>query len=143
MRLLIVFVLYLVNASAVTIFSNINSIYMLDNTNFKIGKRKFLLFSTTWILTLHQGNNNSSYYKNEHKRWEHSNLMMMKGNIPEAFRRAMSDEKNAKKFFDKIEKYFAKNKKAETSTLLANIVLMKYKGKGNIRKYITQMSIIT
>jgi hypothetical protein len=33
-----------------------------------------------------------------------------------------------------------KNDKAETSTLLANLISMKYSGKGNIKKYIMQMS---
>ncbi|RVW36529.1 Retrovirus-related Pol polyprotein from transposon TNT 1-94 [Vitis vinifera] len=35
---------------------------------------------------------------------------------------------------------FAKNDKAETSTLLASLISMKYKGKGNVREYIMEMS---
>ncbi|RVW54330.1 Retrovirus-related Pol polyprotein from transposon TNT 1-94 [Vitis vinifera] len=61
-------------------------------------------------------------------KWERSNrlsLMIMKRGIPEAFRGA---------------KRFAKNDKAETSTLLASLISMKYKGKGNVREYIMEMS---
>ncbi|RVW15878.1 Copia protein [Vitis vinifera] len=53
-------------------------------------------------------------------KWERSNrlsLMIMKRGIPEAFRGA-----------------------AETSTLLASLISMKYKGKGNVREYIMEMS---
>ena len=49
----------------------------------------------------------------------------------------------AKDFLVKIEKHFTKNDKIETSTLLASLISMKkYKGKGNIREYIMQMSHI-
>ncbi|XP_065859319.1 uncharacterized protein [Euphorbia lathyris] len=82
--------------------------------------------------------------KIHHEKWERSNrisLMIMKRAIPEAFRGTMSDEVvTAKGFLDKIEKRFAKNEKAETSTLLASLLSMKYKGKGNIREYIMEMS---
>ena len=52
----------------------------------------------------------------------------------------MSEEKNAKKFLEEIKQRFAKNEKVETSTLLANLVSMKYKGKENIKEYIMEMS---
>ena len=35
--------------------------------------------------------------------------------------------------------HFVKNEKAEASTILSNLVSMRYKGKGNIREYITEM----
>ena len=55
----------------------------------------------------------------------------------------MSDEVTAKGFLQEInKKRFAKNKKAETSKLLADLVQMRYKGKGNIREYIMEMSNI-
>ena len=70
-------------------------------------------------------------------------LMIIKRDIPEAFRGAVSDEIIlAKDFLAEIEKHFAKNDKEETSTLLTNLISMKYKGKRNIRKYIMQMSHI-
>ena len=39
-----------------------------------------------------------------------------------------------------VEEYFAKNKKVETSNLLAKLISMKYKDKSNIREYIIEMS---
>jgi len=69
--------------------------------------------------------------------------MIIKRGIPEAFRGAVSDERTlAKDFLAEIEKYFAKNDKAETSTLLASLIFMKYKSKENIREYIMQLSHI-
>ena len=44
-----------------------------------------------------------------------------------------------KEFLEKITKRFAKNEKAETSTLLVTLILMRYNGKGNIREYIMEM----
>ncbi|XP_059592201.1 uncharacterized protein LOC132253621 [Vitis vinifera] len=77
-------------------------------------------------------------------KWERSNrlsLMIMKRGIPEAFRGAVTDEvTNASDFLAEIQKRFAKNDKAETSTLLASLISMKYKGKGNVREYIMEMS---
>ncbi|RVW31572.1 Retrovirus-related Pol polyprotein from transposon TNT 1-94 [Vitis vinifera] len=59
----------------------------------------------------------------------------------EAFRGAVTDEvTNASDFLAEIQKRFAKNDKAETSTLLASLISMKYKGKGNVREYIMEMS---
>ena len=49
----------------------------------------------------------------------------------------------AEEFLDDIEKHFVKNDKAETSILLGSLVSMKYKGQGNIREYIMQMSNIS
>ncbi|XP_068644657.1 uncharacterized protein [Aristolochia californica] len=80
------------------------------------------------------------------ENWERSNwicLMTMKHSIPEAFRGSMTECKSAKMFQEKIEQYFAKNEKSEASSLLAKLVLMKYKGKGNIREYIMEMSHLT
>ncbi|KAL6335778.1 hypothetical protein AAG906_039541 [Vitis piasezkii] len=77
-------------------------------------------------------------------KWERSNrlsLMIMKRDIPEAFRGVVTDEvTNASDFLAEIQKRFAKNDKAETSTLLASLISMKYKGKGNVREYIMEMS---
>ena len=54
-------------------------------------------------------------------------LMIIKRKI--AFRGAVSDEITlAKDLLAEIEKYFTKNDKAETSTLLASLISMKYKG---------------
>ena len=70
--------------------------------------------------------------------------MIIKCAIPKEFRGTMSDKvTTAKKFLEEIEKRFAKNEKAETSTLLANFISMRYKGKGNKREYIIEMSHFT
>ena len=70
-------------------------------------------------------------------------LIIMKRAIPEAFKGTLSEKvRTAKEFLKKIEKQFAKNEKAETSMLLANLISMRYKGKGNIQEYIMEMSHI-
>ena len=53
-----------------------------------------------------------------------------------------NDITSAKEFLAEIEKRFAKGDKAETSTLLQNLISMKYQGKGNVREYIMGMSNI-
>ena len=71
----------------------------------------------------------------------HMCMMMMKKASPEAFRGKMSDKiTKAKEFLNEIEKRFPKNEKIERSIVLANLISMKYKGKGNIREYIMEMS---
>ncbi|GAB2278784.1 hypothetical protein Dimus_039306 [Dionaea muscipula] len=82
---------------------------------------------------------------NEIKAWDRSDrmcLMIMKRSIPEAFRGSMIEDQSAKQFLTAIEQYFAKNEKSETSSLLEKLVSIKYKGKGNIREYIMEMSHI-
>jgi len=66
-------------------------------------------------------------------------LMIMKCSILEVFWGFISEGQSAKKFLEEIEQYFAKNEKAKTSNLLAKLISMKYKGKGNIRDYIIEM----
>ena len=46
-------------------------------------------------------------------------------------------------FLEEIKNRFAKNEKSETSTLLENLISMKYKGIRNIREYIMEMSHLT
>ena len=66
---------------------------------------------------------------------------VMKRAILEAFRDTMFDKvTTGKEFLEKIEKRFAKNENTENSTLLANLISMRNKGKGNIREYIMEMS---
>ncbi|KAL6329562.1 hypothetical protein AAG906_022139 [Vitis piasezkii] len=52
----------------------------------------------------------------------------------EAFGAVTDEVTNASDFLAEIRKRFAKNDKAETSTLLASLISMKYKGKGNALK---------
>ncbi|XP_025984538.1 uncharacterized protein [Glycine max] len=81
-----------------------------------------------------------------HEKWDHSNRvspMIIKRDIPEVFRGIISDDiTSAKEFLVEIEQRFAKSDKAETSTLLQNLISMKYQGKGNVREYIMGMSNI-
>jgi len=77
------------------------------------------------------------------EKWGRSNrmcLMIMKCSILEVFRGSIYEGQSAKKFLEKLSNTFPKMKKAETSNLLAKLISMKYKGKGNIREYIMEMS---
>ncbi|XP_075494679.1 uncharacterized protein LOC142532248 [Primulina tabacum] len=60
--------------------------------------------------------------------------------ILETFRGTMSsDIVTAKAFLQDLEKRFAKSEKPEIGTLLASLVSMRYRGKGNIRECIVEM----
>jgi hypothetical protein len=77
------------------------------------------------------------------EKWDRSNrmcLMMIKRSIPEMIRGSIAESESAKKFLEAVEKFFAKNDKAETSSTLSKLISMSYKGKGNIREYIMEMS---
>ena len=63
---------------------------------------------------------------------KHAILEIIKGSIPE--------EHNAQKYLTQVADCFAKNEKFEASTILGNLVSMRYKGKGNIKEYIMEMS---
>ena len=147
--MLLIFVLSLVNiVSAANVTAQVNSIPMLNGTNFKAWKEavEIVLGCMNLDLALRTERPISTpETSNEVKieKWDRSNrmcLMIMKRSIPEAFQDSISEGQSAKKFLEEIEQYFAKNKKAETSNLLANLISMKYKGKGNIREYIMEMS---
>ncbi|KAF2288570.1 hypothetical protein GH714_008659 [Hevea brasiliensis] len=67
--------------------------------------------------------------KREMEKWKKSNrisLMVIKRAIPEYFRGTMFDQVDtAKAFLEDLERRFAKNKKAETSTILAKLISMR------------------
>ncbi|XP_057958401.1 uncharacterized protein LOC131151166 [Malania oleifera] len=148
------FVLHSVTTSAATISANINSIMMLNGSNFKNWKESVMIvldcMDMDFALRIERPpaltDTSTSKMKRDLERWEHSNclsLMIMKRSIQEAFRGAMSDEDNAEVFYEELHRRFAKNEKADTSNLLASLVSMRYKGKGHIREYIIEMSNIT
>lgn len=126
----------LVNASAANITANMNSIPVLNGTNFKSWKENVLLvlgcMDLDYAIRKEQPasltDESSNTDKLNFEKWERSNrlsLMMIKRSIPEAFRGGMSDdsdEVSVKDFLDELEKRFAKNEKAETSKLLADLV---------------------
>lgn len=139
-------------ASASTISANMNSIPMLNGTNFKDWKENVMIvlgcMDLDLVLRVGQPaaltDKSSPEEKRDFERRDRSNrmsLMIMKQGIPKAFSGAVFDKvTTAKEFIEEIEKRFAKNVKAETSTLLADLISKRYKGKGNIREYITEMS---
>ncbi|XP_012477543.1 uncharacterized protein LOC105793163 [Gossypium raimondii] len=81
--------------------------------------------------------------KRDFERWDRSNrtsLMIMKHNIPKAFKGTEFEEiTQAKGFLDEIEKHFAKNDKVKMTSLLTSLMSMKYKGQENVREYIMEM----
>jgi hypothetical protein len=134
------------------ITASINSIPMLNGSNFKSWKDNLLIVLGVMDLDLALRTDSppplkdesTSDEKRDMERWEKSNrmcMMIMKRAIPEAFRGTMSDQiTTAKEFLANIEKRFVKNEKAEIGTLLTSLISMKYKGKGNVREYILEMS---
>ena len=117
---------------------------MLNGTNFKEWQENILIVLGVMDLDLALRINrptevteeSSSHSKREMEKWVRSNrisLMVMKHAIPEAFRGTMSEDIiTTKDFLKDLEKRFAKNEKAKTSTILANLISMRYKG--NIRE---------
>jgi len=67
-------------------------------------------------------------------------VMIIKRYILEAFRDSITEDSNVKKFLEDVLQLFAKNEKAEAGNVLSKLVSMRYKGKGNIRDYIMEMS---
>ena len=137
---------------ASNITASINSIPMPNGTNFKTWHEnlQIVLSVMDLDLTLRVSSpapltvESSSDEKRDIERWENSNrmcLMIIKKVIPEALSGTISETiKTAKEFLEEIKNRFSKNEKYETSTLLANLISMRYIGNGNIRKYIMEMS---
>ncbi|KAK6143281.1 hypothetical protein DH2020_023629 [Rehmannia glutinosa] len=146
------FVLCSAMMSATSISANTNNIPMLNGSNFKDRKENILIIlgcmDLDYALRVEQPlsltDASSAEEKRNFEKWERSNcvsLMIIKRVILEAFRGTTSEEvTTASEYLVKIEKRFVKNDKAETSTLLANLISLKYKGKENIREYIMEMS---
>ncbi|KAM7488859.1 hypothetical protein LguiB_026343 [Lonicera macranthoides] len=138
--------------STTSISANMSNVPMLNGTNFKDWKENILIIlgcmDIDLALRMPKPNDLTEQSTPEEiayfEKWDRSNrlsLMIMKRRIPEAFRGAITDDNIiASKFLEEIQNRFVKNDKAETSTLLANLISMKYKGKGNVREYIMEMS---
>ena len=70
-------------------------------------------------------------------------LMIIKKAISETLRGTISETiKTTKEFLEEIKNRFTKNEKYETSTILENLISMRYKGNGNIREYIMECLIL-
>ena len=147
------FVCFVLFTASVSIISaNINSILMLNGTNFKDLKENILIILSCMDLDLalrieqpiSLTDVSSPDDRKNFEKWDRSNrmsLMIIKHGILEAFRGAVFEKiTKAKEFLAEIEKRFVKNDKAETSMLLQSLISMKYKGKRNIREYIMEMS---
>ncbi|XP_028196659.1 uncharacterized protein LOC114381593 [Glycine soja] len=106
------------NPVVASISANLNSVPVLDGANFKDRKENMEIVLGCMDLDLA--------------------LRIEKPPSPMDSRALTS----AKEFLAEIEKCFAKSDKAETSTLLQNLISMKYQGKGNFREYIMGMSNI-
>ncbi|CAM8965927.1 unnamed protein product [Rhodiola kirilowii] len=93
---------------------------------------------------IHLANSRSAFDRNHLRMWEHSNrlsLMIIHRGIPEAFRGIVPDEiSSAKDYLAKFDKRFVENNKVKTSELLANLISMKYFGKGHVREHIMEIS---
>ena len=115
-------------SSASNINANINSIPMLNGTNFKTWHENLqivlgvmdldlaLRVSSPAPLTVES----SFDEKRDIERWEKSNrmcLMIIKKVIPKAFRGTISETiKTSKEFLEEINNRFVKNEKSETYT---------------------------
>ena len=124
-------------SSASNINVSINSIPMLNGTNFKTWHEnlQIVLGVMDLDLTLRVSSpapltvESSSDEKKDIERWEKSNrisLMIIKKAILKAFRGTISKTiKTTKEFLEEIKNRFAKNETSETSTLLENLISMR------------------
>ncbi|KAF1867862.1 hypothetical protein Lal_00012758 [Lupinus albus] len=140
--------------SIASISANLNSVPVLNGTNFEDWKENMEIvlgcMDLDYALRVEQPppplESSTSEERKDYERWERSNrmcLMIIKRGIPEVFRGTVSEKISSAKFFlAEIEKRLAKSDKAETSTLLQNLISMRYHGKGNIREHIMGMSNI-
>ena len=134
-------------ANAANLYAQVNGILMLNGINFKIWKDNAEIvlgcMELDLALRMERPTSTSKNLNDANiEKWERSNrlsLMLMKRSILEAFLGSITVSANIKKFLLDIEKIFAKNEKAETSTLLRKLVGMKYTNKENIREYIMEM----
>ncbi|XP_022873247.1 uncharacterized protein LOC111392201 [Olea europaea var. sylvestris] len=129
------------SSSATTISANVNSIPILNGTNFKDWKENILIVLGCMDLDLALRveeptpltEESSPDERRNFERWDRLNrmsLMIIKRGIPEAFRGAVSEGITyAKEFLAEIEKRFVKNDKAETSTLLQSLISMSTKAR--------------
>ncbi|XP_028215184.1 uncharacterized protein LOC114397313 [Glycine soja] len=136
-----------------SIFANMNSVSILNGTNFKDWKENMQIVLGCMDLDLalriekppSLTDSSTSEQRKLHEKWDHSNRMspmIIKHGIPEVFWGTVSNDiTSAKEFLVEIEKRFASDK-AETSSLLQNLISMKYQGKGNVREYMMEMSNI-
>ncbi|XP_058724756.1 uncharacterized protein LOC131596185 [Vicia villosa] len=140
-----------VATTAPNIVAQINSIPMLNGMNFKSWKEfvEIVLGCMDLDLSLMEERpiaTDENPNETKIKKRDRSNrmcLMVIKRSIPEVIRGSITESESVKKFLETIEQFFAKNDKVETNTTLSKLISMSYKGKGNIREYIMEMSLLT
>jgi hypothetical protein len=80
--------------------------------------------------------------KETQAKWDQSDklsIMAIKKTIPEAFQRIVHETFiSTKEYIKALKERFIKSNKAEITTLLTNIVTMKYIGKDGIREHIIE-----
>ena len=69
-------------------------------------------------------------------------IMVMEKSISQSFKVSVSEEANAKTFFEAIGKRFQESKKAETGELMQSLSNMRYDGVSGIKPYILKMQDI-
>jgi len=153
-ELIVLFVL--IFSVVASISANLNLIPVRNGTNFKDWKENMQIVLGCIDLdlalrikkSLSPTDSTISEQRKLHEKWDHSNrmnLMIIKHGILEVFRDTVSnDVTSGKEFLVEIEKRFAKSDKAETSTLLQNLILisMKYQGKGNVGNTLWECQIL-
>ncbi|KAK2978429.1 hypothetical protein RJ640_002702 [Escallonia rubra] len=85
----------------------------------------------------------STVQKVDYEKWERFNrisLMIMKGSITAAIRRAIPDSDNAKFYLAHIEEQFQGSSKLHAITLITKMVTLKYSGSNSVREHILRMN---
>ncbi|KAL9675332.1 hypothetical protein QQ045_003534 [Rhodiola kirilowii] len=138
--------------SVTSVAVNLNNVPILNGTNFEEWKENIKIFLGSMFLDLalrepksiHLTNSRSAFDRNHLRMWEHSNrlsLMIICRGITEIFRGMVPDETiSAKNYLAEFEKHFVENDKPKTSEFLANLISMKYSGKGNVKEHIVEIS---
>ncbi|XP_047313887.1 uncharacterized protein LOC124917519 [Impatiens glandulifera] len=140
------------SANVANINANLSSVPILNGFNFKDWKENIQIVLGCMYIDLAIQTKEPTTptviscpeEKAKFEKWERSNrtsLMIIKRAIPNVFNGAVSeDTTNAKDYLAEIKKRFGKIDKTGTSTILKSLISMKYKGNGNIREYIIEMS---
>ncbi|CAM8877186.1 unnamed protein product [Rhodiola kirilowii] len=138
--------------SATSVAANLNNILMLNGTNFKDWKENIMILLGCMDLDLalrepktdaitSTSSKSGQVYKGTWERSNRLSLIIIHRDIPEVFRGIVSDEiSSAKDYLVEFENLFVENDQAKISGLLANLISMKYSGKGNVREHIMEIS---
>ncbi|CAM8880198.1 unnamed protein product [Rhodiola kirilowii] len=138
--------------SATSVAANLNNILMLNGTNLKDWKENIMILLGCMDLDLalrepktdaitSTSSKSGQVYKGTWERSNRLSLIIIHRDIPEVFRGIVSDEiSSAKDYLVEFKNLFVENDQAKISGLLANLISMKYSGKGNVREHIMEIS---